>query len=205
MTIQFNVLHGESGRQLAKDLASLRIHVFREYPYLYEGDLAYEEKYLERYFRSKESLIAFAKDGNHVIGATTALPLTDESESVKKPFLDRGIDPDDYMYFGESVVLTEYRNQGIGKKFFELRLKHALSTGRSRACFCAVDRGHDHPLKPETYRNLVEFWERMGFEPSGFHCLMSWKDLTESGESPKKMNYFINDQIRDESTHKQSA
>jgi hypothetical protein len=28
------------------DIARLRIEVFREYPYLYDGDRAYEERYL---------------------------------------------------------------------------------------------------------------------------------------------------------------
>jgi hypothetical protein len=32
-----------------QDLAQLRITVFREFPYLYDGDLAYEQNYLRTY------------------------------------------------------------------------------------------------------------------------------------------------------------
>ena len=31
------------------DLASLRIEVFRDFPYLYDGDFEYEKKYLQTY------------------------------------------------------------------------------------------------------------------------------------------------------------
>ena len=37
-------------------LAALRIAVFREWPYLYEGSSEYEKKYLDTYLRSARSL-----------------------------------------------------------------------------------------------------------------------------------------------------
>ena len=41
-------------------LAELRIAVFRDYPYLYDGDLNYERRYLDRYAQSDRSVFVLA-------------------------------------------------------------------------------------------------------------------------------------------------
>ena len=33
-------------REVVSDLARLRIEIFRDFPYLYDGTLAYEERYI---------------------------------------------------------------------------------------------------------------------------------------------------------------
>lgn len=44
-------------------LAQLRIRVFREFPYLYDGSVAYEEKYLHSYVAVPDSVMVLARDG----------------------------------------------------------------------------------------------------------------------------------------------
>ncbi|MFN5804823.1 MAG: GNAT family N-acetyltransferase, partial [Opitutia bacterium] len=63
-------------------LGELRIRVFREFPYLYDGDAAYEREYLSVYLRSPRSLavLALSPEGAP-LGATTCLPLADEQEA----------------------------------------------------------------------------------------------------------------------------
>jgi len=86
-------------------VAALRIAVFRDWPYLYDGDAAYEAKYLATYARSPRSLFVLAFDGGRVVGASTAIPLADETDAFRAPFLERGIEPERVYYFGESVLL----------------------------------------------------------------------------------------------------
>src|SRR5690606_11764778 len=93
------------------DLARLRITVFRDFPYLYDGDLAYERKYLQKFARLPESTIVIARDGAEIVGASTALPMPKAGEEVVEPFRRRGLDPAQYYYFGESVLLPGYRGQ----------------------------------------------------------------------------------------------
>ena len=71
----YRTLRGEAAKPFIPSLAALRIQVFREYPYLYEGDLSYEEKYLQDYSRIPDSVVVLALDGERVVGASTALPL----------------------------------------------------------------------------------------------------------------------------------
>ena len=49
MTLRVEALAGPAVEPCLGDLARLRIAVFADYPYLYHGDLAYEEHYLREY------------------------------------------------------------------------------------------------------------------------------------------------------------
>ena len=62
---------GEAARPFLTEIALLRIAVFREFPYLYEGSLEYEMQYLNDYLSSKNSLIVLATHGSVIIGAST--------------------------------------------------------------------------------------------------------------------------------------
>src|SRR5574337_1151454 len=90
-------------------LAALRISVFKEYPYLYEGTLEYEYDYLNTYVKCPESVIIIAREGDNIIGASSAIPLQFETIEFQQPFLDNNIDIKDVFYFGESVLKPEYR------------------------------------------------------------------------------------------------
>lgn len=44
---------------------------------------------------------------------STALPLKDEDDAFVRPFIEQGFDVDSVCYFGESILLPEYRGQGL--------------------------------------------------------------------------------------------
>lgn len=105
-------LHRFSGAAIhpwLPELARLRIQVFREFPYLYEGSAAYEEKYLKTYVDAPDSVMVVVCDGDRTVGASSGLPLEAETPNVIEPFLARGCDPSRIFYYGESVLLPEYR------------------------------------------------------------------------------------------------
>ena len=95
--------------------------MFRAWPYLYKGTLAYERQYLPRYAEAKTGTLIVAEDDGKIVGASTALGLDEEDDFVQEPFLDAGMDLTRIFYFGESVLLPDYRGQGIGVRFFEER------------------------------------------------------------------------------------
>ncbi|MFC3163365.1 GNAT family N-acetyltransferase [Ciceribacter thiooxidans] len=186
-----------SGGEIAAfvdDLARLRIAVFRDFPYLYEGDLAYERNYLATYSRSEGSVFVLAADSDRVVGAATGTPMVGETDEVKAPFLAAGRDPAEHFYFGESVLLPEYRGQGIGVKFFEGREAQARKLGLRYATFCAVERAADHPRRPADYVPLDSFWTRRGYtHHPELRTTFSWRDLDEARESPKPLSFWIRD------------
>jgi GNAT superfamily N-acetyltransferase len=174
------------------DLAALRIAVFRDYPYLYEGSVEYERAYLQTYFRAARSFLFAVYDGSNMVGATTCIPLEDETAEVRKPFEDAGFEVSSVFYFGESILLPAYRGMGIGHRFFDEREAHARSFGNyTLSCFCSVDRGDNHPVKPANYRPNDAFWVKRGYrkEPS-LRSTMEWPDVGEAVSSPKTMIFW---------------
>lgn len=174
------------------DLARLRIQVFREYPYLYDGALEYEQGYLSAYAASPQSLFVLALADDRVVGAATALPLPDAEAAFRKPFMAQGMAPEQVLYFGESVLDAAWRGQGLGHAFFDEREAHARELGLPVTAFCAVIRPAEHPLRPPGYRPLDGFWRKRGYAPEeGMLAQYRWQDLGEQDETEKAMQFWL--------------
>ena len=163
--------------------------MFREFPYLYDGDTAYEQKYLRIYAETPGAAVIVARDGDRIVGASTCLPMAAEHGPVQKPFRDAGIDTSKIYYFGESVLERAYRGQGIGVSFFQAR--EAQAAGYEMTAFCAVIRPDDHPLRPKDYVTLHDFWRHRGYRPRPeLVCTMSWRDIGEDSETEKRLQFW---------------
>ena len=192
MTIAIESLTGHAIAAAIPDLARLRIAVFAEWPYLYDGDIAYEEEYLREFAQAPDAVLVVARDGSRTVGAATASPMMAQKEEFRTPLEARGIDTESLFYFGESVLLPGYRGQGIGHAFFDRREAQAMGCGSKAACFAAVIRPADHPDRPEGYRPLDGFWRKRGYTPvEGIVTELAWKDRCEAVESPKQMQFWL--------------
>jgi GNAT superfamily N-acetyltransferase len=190
--LRLETLIGAQAEPFIHELAHLRMTVFRDYPYLYEGDFEYEQDYLRAFLSSSESFMAIVFDDERVVGASTAMPLAQEHQEFKQPFMDKDYKLEDIFYFGESLLLPEYRKQGLGVKFFELREHHARANNYKLATFCAVERPENHIAKPKDYQPLHAFWRKRGFERradlvTSYH----WKDVGDTESSDKPMVFWL--------------
>jgi GNAT superfamily N-acetyltransferase len=195
MKLNYIWKQGQDIETVFDDLAALRITVFKAFPYLYEGSIDYERGYLDTYFKSKNALLFAVYDGSKMVGATTCIPLADEMPEVKLPFEQAGFDLDTVFYFGESILLPEYRGLGLGHRFFDEREKHAKSFNTyKKTCFCAVKRPENHPLMPENYKALDDFWAKRGYhkEPT-LQSQFEWTDIGETKSTFKPMVYWMRD------------
>ncbi|MDO9453086.1 MAG: GNAT family N-acetyltransferase [Stagnimonas sp.] len=192
--IRYQALNGAAIREHLQVLAALRLTVFREWPYLYDGTLDYERQYLETYARCNESIAVLAWEGSHCVGATTALPMPSAEAAMRKPFEQAALDVSGTLYFGESVVLGKHRGRGIGVTFFEQREAHARALGLKRCAFCAVDRPANHPLMPAAYMPNDTFWTRRGYaRQPALQCTFEWQDRGEPAPTPHKLTYWSRD------------
>lgn len=191
MAIRLEAVQGDTITPWLDTLADLRMRVFRHYPYLYDGSPEFERDYLSTYAASPDSLFVLARNDDRVVGAATGIPMTDESDDFLWPFVDAGWEPGTIFYYGESVLMPEWRGQGIGVRFFEERESHARAAGFRYAVFCAVVRSENHPARPADYQPLDTFWRHRGYQPiDGLTTKYRWTDVGNTEETAKTMQFW---------------
>ncbi|MBE9606534.1 GNAT family N-acetyltransferase [Acetobacteraceae bacterium H6797] len=191
-TLRFETLTGPALEPFLSDLAALRIAVFREWPYLYEGDAVYERGYLRSYAESPGAAVIVAFDGEKPVGAATCQPMTQTHGPVADTFRAAGYDVGQWCYFGESVLLSAYRGQGAGVRFFAEREAHAQRIGLDRCTFCAVIREPTHPLKPRDYLPLDAFWMKRGYaKRPDLVCHFDWNEIGAEAETSHPLAFWV--------------
>jgi GNAT superfamily N-acetyltransferase len=193
MTIRMAPLTGTSIGPALPALARLRIAVFRDWPYLYDGSLAYEEKYLARLAAAEGAIVVAAYDGEDIVGCATGAPMTEVELQFAEPFRQRGTDIARIFYCGESVLLAAWRGRGLGHAFFDHREEQARRLGRfTHVAFCAVVRPESHPLRPRDYVPLDGFWAKRGYaRAEGLLGRFTWKDIDQPAATEKPMQFWM--------------
>jgi GNAT superfamily N-acetyltransferase len=191
--IEVTTVTGEALTPHLAAVARLRVEVFAEWPYLYEGQPGYEERYLRHYAQSPGAAVVLARAGGEVVGAATCQPAAEASAPVREALTRAGLDPARICYFGESVLRAGFRGRGIGVRFFAAREAHARALGLAHAAFCAVDRAEDDPRRPAGYTPLDGFWQRRGYAPlPDVACIFDWAELGAGGrETPHRLSFWM--------------
>ena len=192
MNLDVQILSGAALETALGDIAALRITVFRDYPYLYDGDEAYERRYLATYRDAPGAILVGAFDGAKLVGASTGTPLVHHDPTFAAPVAEAGYDVEEVFYCAESVLLKPYRGQGVGHRFFDVREAHGRELGLKYAAFCSVVRPENHPAKPDDHFALDDFWSRRGYAPiPGAVAEFEWKEVGTQGEVPHELQFWI--------------
>lgn len=190
--ISTQVLTGAALEANLEAVAALRIQIFHEFPYLYEGDMAYERAYVATYRDSAGAVLVGAFDGETLVGAATGTPLADHAEDFAAAFANCEVPLEKIFYCAESVLQPAYRGQGLGHRFFDAREAHARSLGFTHAAFASVIRPCDHPLKPAHYRSHEAFWHKRGYAPLPQAIAhFTWRDRGDSDQTAKPLQIWM--------------
>jgi hypothetical protein len=191
MSLAFREYRGAAIAEVIEPLARLRIEVFRDWPYLYDGDLDYERRYLAGYAQGDAILVA-AFEGSAMVGASTGMPLSDHADDFAGAFADFTHDLSSVYYCAESVLLSEFRGQGAYREFFARREAQAQRLAFSFTTFCGVIRPDDHPLRPSDAQSLDPVWRRFGYAPlQGAVARFRWRDIGETAQTEKHLQFWI--------------
>ena len=183
MDFEIHRVTGKGVLDYLEDAARLRLEVFREFPYLYAGDVESERDYLGHYGGCPRSVFVLAIGDGRVVGVSTGLPLAEADESFQAPFTEAGMPVVEWFYCGESVLDRAWRGKGIGHRFFDEREEHARELELRKTCFCSVVRAPDHPLCPAGYRPNDLFWSKRDYvKQPGLRARLAWKQVDSGTE-----------------------
>ena len=83
--MEVNLYTGAEIGAFIEPLGRYLIEIFREFPYLYDGDMDYERHYLSRYLQSDESFLLLGQDASGIACACTGIPLQHETDAFADP------------------------------------------------------------------------------------------------------------------------
>ena len=156
---------GDGLRAPAPELAQLRIEVFRDWPYLYDGDLAYERSYISCFLMRPTTLRSAPLMATRSSGHRRHPRSQPACGYSSQPFLAAGEPLERIFYFGESV-LKERLSRARARPCIFRRARGSRGNARlPKTAFCGVVRPHDHPLRPSGYEPLDPFWRKRGYRP----------------------------------------
>lgn len=199
MTLYIRKLYGAEARPYFESLVALKLLTFAPFPFLYTGNLETERAWLETYFCSSNSFIMLLEYNDHVVGACTGICGKDEEQNYRQPFLERGMNPDRIFFFGESMLLPEFRALGYGQIFYEEREKYALSLPEiEMSAACLLERpivapfaSPDFARRKERYEKI---WRDRGFKPvPGLLAQSHWCDQGSDVPTPKSYQIWLKD------------
>ncbi|MCH9632523.1 MAG: hypothetical protein S4CHLAM6_08600 [Chlamydiae bacterium] len=175
------------------DIARLRIEIFAEYPFLYDGDFECECKYLEKYASTKNAIVVVAYDNNQVIGISTGYPFADQNKELKRVFQKSKRNVNDYFCLAESILLKQYRGKGVGRKLFDQLEVFAKDFKQYKyICLFTSARPADDPKRPKEYRSTGPYWSKQGFcEHPELTFEDSYKEIEDDKETQHKMIFWI--------------
>lgn len=174
------------------EIGKLRIEIFAEYPFLYDGSYDYELEYLKKFLTMEEAIVACAFNQNELIGIATGYPFVYETASLQKVFVQKNDDPKQYFCIGEIVLKKSYRGQGIGKQFVHLIENYAKEHRYPKICLYTVIRDPCDPKSPPNYIPLDLFWKNQGYvKHPELVGQISWKEIGELNETPKQMVFWV--------------
>jgi GNAT superfamily N-acetyltransferase len=190
--LRIDSVRGTLAAGMVQELAVLRLSIFREFPYLYQGCLEDELGYLGHYAEVADSIVVSVTDSGRVVGAATGIPLSHESRALVDPFAVTPYVVEEIYYVGELLFYPEYRNRGLGMRLLTQIEQQVRALGNYRYLVCAtIVRPDDHPSRPEGYLPIERFLNRAGFILlPGITTSFAWRE-TDGSTREHEMKFWI--------------
>ncbi|WBF66921.1 GNAT family N-acetyltransferase [Desulfovibrio subterraneus] len=162
-----------------ESLADLRLTIFCEFPYLYQGDKSHELDYLKVYAESPDAMAIMGWEGEAVAGAVTGVPLASEAAEFTAGFAGTAYPVEQGYYIGELLFHRQFRGGGRGSVLLEQAEAHVRSLNRFRYLACAtVVRPDNHPMRPSDFVPIERFLQRHAYDRmDGVTTMMQWPEL----------------------------
>ena len=190
-TLRIESLSGSAATAKLGEWARLRIEIFSEYPYLYEGATKGEQAYLSTYLRTPRARILGLFEGAHVGGMATMAPLDaceDFAEDVVKA---TGLAPKTCLYVGDIIFEPRYRGRGLFNVCFNAAEDWGRAHGFSHIVAAAIRTSPTDAGRPQDYRPIAGLFARVGLEKlSGVSMTATYPSTLSHRPEPHVLEYW---------------
>lgn len=195
--VQLKTVRGAEILPYSNDLVALCNTVYGEYPYFYDGQDAGYSEYLQTYADQDRGFVCLALDGEKVVGVATGMPLSESRATYQQPFIERGDDLSTIFYFGELVLLSDYRGQGLGERMSREVEQFAWAGSFTTICLCQIETSPNDVRQPSGYISPDRLWIKLGFiRHPELHFSIDWTNIGEKAESPHPMVFWLKSFVR---------
>lgn len=181
-TFNLKVLTSDQVNTYLNDIASFRIKYFKDFPYMYEGNMDYEQKYIGGFVKDKKAILVVAVKDNQIVAVSTALPLISDADilgDAPKKFLEKGLNPKDFFYYGEIIIKPEYRGLGVAKAIMSIQEAFAKNLNYKKITLSTVVRSKDDPRAPIDYISSDIVWHNLGFKKEDIFMEYEWPTIID--------------------------
>lgn len=193
IAVEYKMFFGAKIAEHAHVISPL-LSIYGEWPYLYQQSDPLEDidYIMDRYAKQTDSVVCIAYNGPKAIGVAMGVPLTQAPPHYRDAFPENERRPD-IFYWGELVVLKEYRGKHVAHEMYTRMAAHIL--GKYKAiCFASLEREDNYKLahlKPAHEASLDSLWKRLGFEKRpDIKMQGKWTVLGDSEDSLHDMFYW---------------
>lgn len=192
------IVQGDAIAELIPFIAEQRLAIFKEYPYLYQGNYEGEYMYLAWFASLPHSAVAVAYQNSQPIGFFTGTAFADFAPHFQgsfELFENAGLDPAIYYYLSEAIVLPEYRNKSLCRHMTQALEQYARARGFSAGCFTCEQHEH-HPLKPAGYKELGPLFAKLGYRKTELTIFFAWDTIQLDGSikaASHPLTYWVRD------------
>jgi GNAT superfamily N-acetyltransferase len=193
--MKFEMIRGHQFESYIDVIADLRIEIFKEYPYLYDGDKATEVDYLKSYSASRSSILVLASDQGRIVGAVTGIPIAEMDAQFLVPFVENHFSVMSIFYLGEMLLLKEYRGKGTGYAMYKMFEDLVRSDQRyEQIAIAEVVRDKSDLRMPENYVPVSKLWEKLGYIQRPEILMQApYKEIDSIGKVPHSLVFSFKD------------
>lgn len=192
MNFEFEIAINKDIEKYIDLIAQWRIEYFREFPYLYQGNLDYERKYLRHYALDPKATVIVARHQNEILAAVTGIPLSSETSIIADlKHLHKDVSLDEYYYLGEIIIPPRFRRIGLMRSLCEKQELIVKEWGFSKMCLLTVDREKDHPLAPANYKSSDDKFAHLGYHKTNMTIELHWSTIQADDSVKDKENPLV--------------
>lgn len=200
MTTKSEVYLGTNVLKVVSEVSKFRIFYFKEFPYLYHGNLGYEEAYFREFSVDPLAYVDIVRSSSgELIGIGTGIPLKSSADILKDTetlFSEYGLVPSEYFYVGEIIIGHQFREKGLGRNILRRTENFAIRQGFGKTTFATVVRSPIDPRRPPNYVDPDSLWQAWGYSKSQLMFYYHWPTLMENGhieDVENEMTFWMKD------------